>query len=834
MAVIKIVPMPGVGVPGPQGQAGQDGEGFNFRGEWVRDTAYLKNDVVTQGGSSYIANYDYQDTSGPSLDGDLWAVLAQKGENGSGDNADIADFIFDTVSEDNTESRMTIANHDMVIRTTRTNNQDADISIDSADDVWITANDEVEISSTTDSVSIFTDDFGTRWSFNPGGSLSLPSGSSTDISHASIGAGTSGNIVLETRTATFTSDYQNSTNIFSGSGLYLTINEDSLWIAANANGNITVTFADNTTAQVEQVYDGTSQSIPAMVFGLADSVNKSFEDTFPLTIVAEKVEPKNYVSINSNEATWKFEGDGDLVTPPDAKIVNSAVPGDITLSAYNGVKLSFADVEGAGLKFPDDTVQTTAYTGTDSANHGDFYFDQTTLRVDSSSDMILEANEGDGSVAAQIKVGKGYVPIDIVAYERRDVTFGTGEWSTAEWQSDGGNGGQIVLTGITNINDFLNNSFNGDLQKIIINSDTMYPYSGASYGNGNATIYVTTGPDGGIPVAVTSLGFSWAEKSGMEINYDDSEMNINASNMDLNIYAEDDLSLSGGSDIRFYSSSNSQNNYDWTMSSSGNFELPGSGHISNPVNSSGDGNGYSTIKIVPDTNREQYDQYLVVDPTQPNHIHIRAGGTQDASNAELILGAEENHVAVNDSADSVTIKTKREDSVWTYQNVNSGGNTFIVNLENSEPDYGDFLIDNDIKYTINYVFRNLETYSTEYTAAAPDGTLLEFAPWTFYTFFRDNGSSYWQFNNQGYLSGPAMGYVNVYGIQNPSTSDNLLVYSNDKVLIAGTNGEFLNDSSVASNQIATIGDLPTGATGSFVSQDGKTITVTNGIITGIV
>lgn len=33
--------------------------------------------------------------------------------------------------------------------------------------------------------------------------------------------------------------------------------------------------------------------------------------------------------------------------------------------------------------------------------------------------------------------------------------------------------------------------------------------------------------------------------------------------------------------------------------------------------------------------------------------------------------------------------------------------------------------------------------------------------------------------------------------------------------------------------VATLGDLPTGATGSFTSSDGKTITVTNGIITGI-
>jgi len=55
------------------------------------------------------------------------------------------------------------------------------------------------------------------------------------------------------------------------------------------------------------------------------------------------------------------------------------------------------------------------------------------------------------------------------------------------------------------------------------------------------------------------------------------------------------------------------------------------------------------------------------------------------------------------------------------------------------------------------------------------------------------------------------------------------------ILDGGENGgEFLNNSNNINNQIATLGDLPSGATGSFTSQDNKTITVTNGIITSIV
>jgi len=63
---------------------------------------------------------------------------------------------------------------------------------------------------------------------------------------------------------------------------------------------------------------------------------------------------------------------------------------------------------------------------------------------------------------------------------------------------------------------------------------------------------------------------------------------------------------------------------------------------------SGDGNGYATLELVPDNNLYGNDQYLVVDPTAPSHIHIRAGGGQDASNAELYLGGEKNYVRVTD------------------------------------------------------------------------------------------------------------------------------------------------------------------------------------------
>jgi hypothetical protein len=50
------------------------------------------------------------------------------------------------------------------------------------------------------------------------------------------------------------------------------------------------------------------------------------------------------------------------------------------------------------------------------------------------------------------------------------------------------------------------------------------------------------------------------------------------------------------------------------------------------------------------------DQYIIVDPTAPNHIHLRAGGTIDSSNAELFLGGENTGVQVSDTNDTTIIR----------------------------------------------------------------------------------------------------------------------------------------------------------------------------------
>ena len=85
--------------------------------------------------------------------------------------------------------------------------------------------------------------------------------------------------------------------------------------------------------------------------------------------------------------------------------------------------------------------------------------------------------------------------------------------------------------------------------------------------------------------------------------------------------------------------------------------------------------GYSTIELVPETDLYAIStssgafgnaggQYLVIDPTSPDHIHIRAGGPIDQAQAQLILGGEKANITVRDQDDSydekhfVTINTE--------------------------------------------------------------------------------------------------------------------------------------------------------------------------------
>ena len=296
----------------------------------------------------------------------------------------------------------------------------------------------------------------------------------------------------------------------------------------------------------------------------------------------------------------------------------------------------------------------------------------------------------------------------------------------------------------------------------------------------------------------------------------------------------DDINLNAADDIRFTTGNENIDFYtppDWRMNSEGRFILPGGGYITNPIESSGDGYDLSTINLFPDGNIAS-DQYVIIDPTSPNHIHLRAGGVQDNSSAHIFIGGERNNIEVSDPDRTVKISTKPNGTENTYGNSNQASNTEFVHASGADIQSGDTvrLYTGGPTYVVDNVTQEYPSAGF-ITVTAPG---LSFITGESYVFTRDQEwNNQWTFGNDGVLSGPAMGGIWVESIQKKSVEYGLGIYSPVDIVLEASNGEFLNDSSNPDNQIATIGDLPTGATGTFETSDSKIVTVTNGIITSI-
>ena len=261
---------------------------------------------------------------------------------------------------------------------------------------------------------------------------------------------------------------------------------------------------------------------------------------------------------------------------------------------------------------------------------------------------------------------------------------------------------------------------------------------------------------------------------------DDADINIRSAD-DVFITAQgDDISLDAFNEV---SISSDDDGYEWTFTNSGHLRLPSGGQIFNPSDSSGDGLGYPTVEIRPSSSED--NRYIILDPTAPNHIHIRAGGNIDESGADLFLGGEKNNVVVSDSARDVFINTRPQMIINSYTNLNeSNGTNFIVS------DDADISLD----YMVNVggtdsIVDSITPVGEGLVAVTASGAV--FTAGQSYTFtYNPPWTNSWQFGSDGVLYGPAEGDLKINGIDG-------------------------------------------GASGSFTTVDGKVVTVTNGIITAI-
>ena len=478
--------------------------------------------------------------------------------------------------------------------------------------------------------------------------------------------------------------------------------------------------------------------------------------------------------------------------------------------------------------------------GGGTADLGDFTFTDNVAAVNNAQNMILNTTNGeDFATKAQLVLDPNNYAARLIATDNfRTSDFTTGDWVSATWTTDGGSGSYISFVNAVGLINYLENTISnqGNVQ-ILVNGAALGDFIYYNLASPDVTIYIgNLGPSE--DPTVSSIQFQYTPSSKIEIDYDEGDILIDGKGLDVivrsddDIYIEaggDDLFLRASDDIRFtanWASSDGLGDKLWRMDANGQFQLPGDGYISNPIDSSGDGYNNDTMHLVPDSSLES-DQYIILDPTSPNHIHIRPGGTIDGSTAELYIGGERTHVVQDDGAHEVRISTGSTININTYLNINGESNSNFI------AESGPIMV--DVGYKVNVDGIDYVVAAVTPDTPAPGNVLVSVPGATFqngqsYTFRGDDGTdNNWMFGSDGYLYGPNEGGLYIQGIDNPDS--NLYINSGNSITLSGASGEFLNDSEDPNNQIATIGDI-SNEIPNVILQYSPTFTATGLTFTG--
>jgi hypothetical protein len=321
----------------------------------------------------------------------------------------------------------------------------------------------------------------------------------------------------------------------------------------------------------------------------------------------------------------------------------------------------------------------------------------------------------------------------------------------------------------------------------------------------------------------------------------DKEMTIESgADSDLNVRAGDQVWITAGNDVILQADDTVQvrsldgveilSNYvdmgdaehRWQFTQGAELILPGGGVIINAPESSSDGGLLSTLLLVPDGTNET-NQFVVLDPTGPNHIHLRAGGPIDESTAELILGGERNKVAVSDSYKTIFISTAAIiENVFV--NAHEANSEDLIVPETSDILIGDNIVIAGINHPVTYF--SPDPNNTGFSIVRATG--VTFTAGESYTFVREEPyENQWSFSPTGIFSGPAMGGVKIPAITNTAPDNDLYIYVNGAdanlrlvsdqdislsteygdIILNADGGEYIGNAESPENQIATIGNI---------------------------
>lgn len=500
---------------------------------------------------------------------------------------------------------------DFYIKTTRTNpGQDADIGIYAADDLWLEAEgDDVRITA-AHQVSIISNSTSSNntWIFTEDGVMTFPSGNmsignifgsdniigSTDTGVGIVAQGQAGTIGLQWA--------ENISNIGSTSTQIAGLAVNSPLASTTGTVQILTGFSS-----VESVAGNTWEfgTNGVLTLPAANPVIKGGGTGTDVRVIA---------TTGTNTATWVFSADGKIRLPAGGDIVNS----------------SGSSVLGGGASTGDWAfVGNTAYNSV-STNQGLYV----APGGESISYVYVPGNSESTSTALQISNISQTGQVLINAHNKNWYFDANGKLTLPTggiiFDNDGPGGGWLSIAPA--------NASTGQALVIYPTQQDGNHIHLTANGNdtdlylGNDDQYVKVDHSGTVVIGTLGNNTStWIFGTDGSITFPDSTVQTTA-----------------------YTGGGGANTGDITFSG---VKIQGAG------TASGDGYGNSTIELVPDTDLYAITtgttfgdggQYLIIDPTNPQHIHIRAGGPIDQAAARLILGGEKANVTVRDQDDSYT------------------------------------------------------------------------------------------------------------------------------------------------------------------------------------
>jgi len=373
---------------------------------------------------------------------------------------------------------------------------------------------------------------------------------------------------------------------------------------------------------------------------------------------------------------------GDTLTITGSKDinVNSIASTDSTAIQVNdAVNISGAVTANAGL-----TINNNSNTWTFGSDGLLTVPANGIITAPNAQEFRLQSKDTNSLLRNEIELDPNNGTYMSVRSEELSTSFSTGSWATASWVNASGFGA-AYFTGAENLQNFWTTGPGSfvDSVEVSINGGARgrAGYEGNNGGGSGVELSVDRIPVSS-PTAITSLVFYYRTKNSIDIDYLNGQLLLNTQSMNINLETNSYINLKStrANPVRIITNNNT---HMWEFDSTGSLTLPREGkiygigqgaasdrygYISWAGNSSGDGSGYNTMKLVPDLQGlEDADQYIIIDPTGgvPGHIHIRAGGTQDNSDADLYLGGEHSHVKISAGANP-PVTVMANDNSWIF------------------------------------------------------------------------------------------------------------------------------------------------------------------------